>query len=113
MTGNEIILRSKVKHAILSGQMYPRGRDLKQKQDAVCLLFLFACSMVPPTQVLLVLDGVDAMFEGQGGDARDALVGLLSDLCRFNGRLHLLMTSEQSVLRGTTNRIQNGSERVS
>lgn len=63
-------------------------------------------------QVLLVLDSVDALFEGQAGDAKDLVVELLDYLCRFNGQLHLLMTSETSVLKDTLRRLHNGAERV-
>lgn len=59
-----------------------------------------------------MLDGVDSLFEGQAGEAKDLLVELLSQLLSFNGRLHLLMTSEQSVLRDTSRRLRNGAEQV-
>lgn len=63
--------------------------------------------------MLLVLDAVDVLFEQGGGEARDSLVDVLSDLCYYSGQLRLLLTSEQSVLRETNRRIQNGSEKVS
>lgn len=60
-----------------------------------------------------MLDAVDVLFEQGEGEARDSLVDVLSDLCYYSGQLRLLLTSEQSVLRETNRRIQNGSERVS
>lgn len=64
-------------------------------------------------QVLLVLDGVDALIEQGAGEARDNLVDLLSQLCRFGrGKLTLLLTSEETLLEGTNRRFQNGSEKV-
>ncbi|CAM9339383.1 unnamed protein product, partial [Discosporangium mesarthrocarpum] len=65
-------------------------------------------------QVLLVLDGVDALYAGgRGALSRGSLVAVLSGLCCHNGRpLHLLMTSQQSVLRETSMRFRNASEKV-
>lgn len=63
-------------------------------------------------QVLLVLEDADSLFEG-GGDARDRLIILLSNLCSMGEHLKLLVTSEQSLLRETNARFRHGSERVS
>lgn len=62
-------------------------------------------------QVLLVLEDVDSLFEG-GGDARDRLITLLSDLCSMGEHLKLMVTSEQSLLRDTNARFRHGSEKV-
>lgn len=65
-------------------------------------------------QVLLVLENVDSLFEG-GGDARDRLVKLLSDLCSRGDNeslLKLLVTSEQPLQHDTKERFRSGSEMV-
>lgn len=62
-------------------------------------------------KVLLVLEDVDSLFEG-GGDARDRLVLLLSNLYSMGKHLKLLATSEQSLLRETNQRFRDGCVRV-
>ncbi|CAN0342051.1 unnamed protein product, partial [Ectocarpus fasciculatus] len=62
-------------------------------------------------KVLLVLEDVDSLFEG-GGDARDRVLKLLSNLCSKSEHLKLLVTSEQSLQRDTNERFRHGSERV-
>ncbi|CAM9759163.1 unnamed protein product [Ectocarpus sp. 6 AP-2014] len=62
-------------------------------------------------KVLLVLEDVDSLFEA-GGDARDRVLKLLSNLCSKGEHLKLLVTSEQSLQRDTNERFRHGSERV-
>lgn len=65
-------------------------------------------------QVLLILDAVDALYEGAGSEIRDCLVDLLNDLCRFGeGQLRFLLTSENTLLSGASTFFQNGSEKAS
>ncbi|CAM9777047.1 unnamed protein product, partial [Hapterophycus canaliculatus] len=62
-------------------------------------------------QVLLVLENADSLLE-RGGNARDRLVTLLSDLCSAGGGRHLklLVTSERRLQPGTDARFRSGSE---
>ncbi|CAM9674291.1 unnamed protein product [Ectocarpus sp. 4 AP-2014] len=62
-------------------------------------------------KVLLVLEDVDSLFEA-GGDARDRVLKLLSNLCSKGEHLKLLVTSEQSLQRDTNERFRHGTERV-
>ncbi|CAM9719867.1 unnamed protein product [Scytosiphon promiscuus] len=69
---------------------------------------------VPPVRVhkvLLVLEKVDTLFES-GGDAKDRVLKLLSNLCSMGGHLKLLVTSEQALQRDTYERFRHGSEKV-
>lgn len=58
-----------------------------------------------------MLEDVDSLFEA-GGDARDRVLKLLSNLCSKGEHLKLLVTSEQSLQRDTNERFRHGSERV-
>lgn len=78
------------------------------------MLFLVVLSIVVSRrrQVLLVLDSVDALFEGKGSEACDRLVEFLDTLCSCSEHLRMLLTSEQSLLLETNKRFRNGTEKV-
>ena len=78
-------------------------RRRRRRRHCDCWLF---------SQVLLVLDNADSLFE-TGGEARDRVVELLSYLCSTGGHLKLLVTSEHELLRDTKQRFRgDGSEVV-
>lgn len=66
------------------------------------------------SQVLLVLDGVDALFEDRDGEARDNLLKMLSSLCAMSDCCHLrlLATSDVKLQSNTVMSFRNGTEKV-
>ena len=69
-------------------------------------------------QILLVIDGADALYEGGGKEARESLATFVDALCCTNSNLtssnllKLLVTSEYGILESTDQCLSNSGDWV-
>ena len=68
--------------------------------------------MVSCRQILLLLKGVDALYEGGGVEERKSLISFLDELWQISGNIKLLLTCEKQLLENANAPFRSTKEKV-
>lgn len=68
---------------------------------------------IPYYQALLILDGVDALYEDREKEAHTGLVKIIDELCRITPNLKFVLTCKEQLLQETDVPLSNTKELVS
>ena len=86
---------------------FSRLVDLVRIKRVRTFRFVVSCR-----QILLLLKGVDALYEGGGVEERKSLISFLDELWQISGNIKLLLTCEKQLLENANAPFRSTKEQV-